>query len=53
MYSKDGVLLGSTRERKAKNADVTAALEALRDKQVKRVVNQEPLRGLYQSRSDK
>jgi hypothetical protein len=53
VYSRDGVLLGSTRERKGKNADVTAALEALRDKQVKRVLNQEPLRAFYQSRSDK
>jgi hypothetical protein len=53
VYSLDGVLLGSTRDRKNRTADVTAALEALRDNQVKRVLNQEPLRGLYQSRSDK
>lgn len=53
VYSMDGALLGSTRDRNRKNPAVTAAVEAVRDKQVKRVLNQEPLTGFYQNRTGK
>lgn len=51
VYSMDGVLLGSTRDHKS--LALSAVLEALRDRQVKRVLNQEPLTGFYQDRIDK
>lgn len=53
VYSMDGALLGSTRDRNRKSPALTAALEALRDKQVRRVLKQEPLTGFYQERTDK
>ena len=53
VYSMDGALLGSTRDRSRKSPALTAALEALRDKQIRRVLKQEPLTGFYQERTDR
>jgi hypothetical protein len=48
VYTTDGKQVGSTRERKDRSAALTAAMEAVKDKQVNRVLNQKQLRAFYQ-----
>lgn len=47
VYSMDGALLGSTRTPDKRSAALTAALDAARDKQAKRVLGEQALRDFY------
>lgn len=48
VYTPDGVLVGSTRNRKARNKVVDAAVAALFDEKTKRVLAQNTLEGFYE-----
>jgi len=48
VYSPDGTLLGSTRDRKKGAAAVDAAVGALYDRKTKHVLSKQPLTDLYQ-----
>jgi hypothetical protein len=49
VYALDGKLLGSTRDRKGRNAALSAGIEAVNDKQTKRIIEQTALRNFYQT----
>lgn len=51
VYSTDGVLLGSTRDRKPRNAAVDSAVAAAYDKKARRVLGRQSLTNFYQDSS--